>query len=75
MSGPYQTKMNELQSVLRALESETLSVDELTSKLKLAFSLIDDLRNQVAGIEASLEEIIVTRSTQNKPQNESGSTI
>ena len=64
----YQTRMNDLQQLLRSLESDSLSIDELSGKLSQAFELVDALRKNLTQVEVTLDDVISTRmQTDNNP--------
>lgn len=62
----YHETLTELQAVLQSLEQDSVSIDELGTKLEHGFQLLESLRGLLTGVETRVEEILSAR--QDKPQ-------
>jgi len=54
----YEAAMSELTSISKEIENETISVDELASKVKRALELIEFCQTKLKNTEAEVTKII-----------------
>jgi len=54
----YENQLEELESIIRDMEDENISVDELSSKVKRAATLIKKLRAVLRSTEKDVEDIL-----------------
>ncbi len=54
----YAEALNELESIVDELQSETVDVDELSQKVKRAFELITVCKDKIKVTEADVSEIL-----------------
>jgi len=59
----YKKAFDELAMIVRAIESETISVDELAEKIKRASQLIDFCQTKLSGTEAEVKKILEQMET------------
>lgn len=57
----YHDLYDKLSKLLRSLESDSVSIDDLSHNLEDAYKLISQLRERLTSVEAKVEEIISTR--------------
>jgi exodeoxyribonuclease VII small subunit len=62
----YEAAMSELTAISKEIETETISVDELASKVKRASELIDFCQAKLKNTEAEVSKII---SRMENPEN------
>ncbi len=58
----YDSLLAEANKILSSMERDTLSVDELSLKIKEAYSIIDSLKSRLYETEVQVNEIINSRS-------------
>lgn len=66
----YEEQLGELNQVLRNLESDSISIDDLSSKLSEAFGLVDSLKSHLLGIETKVSAVISVRNSQENQAHE-----
>lgn len=54
----YENQLNELEGIIRDIEDENISVDELSSKVKRAAVLIKNCRAVLNSTEKDVENIL-----------------
>lgn len=54
----YEDQLEELESIIRDMEDENISVDELSAKVKRAAFLIKNLRTVLKTTEKDVEDIL-----------------
>jgi exodeoxyribonuclease VII small subunit len=62
MEQTYDSLLSEANKILSSMERDSLSVDELSLKIKEAYSIIDNLKTKLYETEAQVNEIINTRN-------------
>ncbi len=62
MEKSYDTLLAEANKILNSMEKDSLSVDELSLKIKEAYSIIDTLKTKLFHTEVQVNEIINSRS-------------
>lgn len=55
---PYETAIKELQTILAELQEGTISVDDLTTKVKRAQELISFCKNQLRDTEKAIQALL-----------------
>jgi exodeoxyribonuclease VII small subunit len=63
MTQTYDELLSEANKILLSMEKDSLSVDELSIKIKEAYDLIDNLKMKLFNAEAQVTEIINSRNT------------
>ncbi len=58
----YDEMLTQANQILNSMERDSLSVDELSFKMKEAYTLIDALKTKLFETEAQVTEIINTRN-------------
>jgi len=62
MTHSYDNLLQEANKILNSMEKDSLSVDELSVKIKEAYSIIDNLKTKLYETEVQVNEIINTRN-------------
>lgn len=62
MTTSYDEMLAQANQILNSMERDSLSVDELSLKMKEAYTLIDALKTKLFETEAQVTEIINTRN-------------
>ena len=60
-SNSYQVMLAQLNSLLVSIENDDTNIDEISSKLDLAYELLEKLKGRLTSAEARVEEIINAR--------------
>ena len=63
MEQNYDNLLAEANKILTSMEKDSLSVDDLSLKIKEAYSLIDNLKTKLYETEVQVNEIINTRNS------------
>ena len=63
MEHNYDNLLAEANKILTSMEKDSLSVDDLSLKIKEAYSLIDNLKTKLYETEVQVNEIINTRNS------------
>lgn len=62
MEKSYDNMLAEANKILNSMEKDSLSVDELSAKIKEAYLIIDNLKSKLTQTEVQVNEIINTRN-------------
>ena len=60
-SQSYQVMLAQLNSLLVSIENDDTNIDEISSRLDLAYELLEKLKGRLTSAEARVEEIINAR--------------
>jgi exodeoxyribonuclease VII small subunit len=62
MTESYDALLAEANKILNSMERDSLSMDDLSLKMKEAYSIIDTLKTKLYETEAQVNEILNTRN-------------
>ena len=65
----YKDALNELSQIAAAIENESISVDELATKVKRAAELIDYCQTKLKSTDAEVKKILVQMEAKSKDTN------
>lgn len=58
---PYQALLGQLNALLASIENDDTNIDEISTRLDLAYGLLEKLKGRLTSAEARVEEIINAR--------------
>ncbi len=67
----YREALEELENILRALETDAVDVDDLTTRVERSAELIRLCRHKLRHAEASLDKVFDTLDDEDEADNES----
>lgn len=65
----YKDALNELSQIAAAIENESISVDELATKVKRAAELIDYCQTKLKSTDAEVKKILAQMEAKSKDKN------
>jgi exodeoxyribonuclease VII small subunit len=65
----YKDALNELSQIAAAIENESISVDELATKVKRAAELIDYCQTKLKSTDAEVKKILAQMEAKSKDTN------
>ena len=65
----YKDALNELSEIATAIENESISVDELATKVKRAAELIDYCQTKLKNTDAEVKKILAQMEAKSKDTN------
>jgi exodeoxyribonuclease VII small subunit len=65
----YKDALNELSEIATAIENESISVDELATKVKRAAELIDFCQTKLKSTDAEVKKILAQMEAKSKDKN------